>query len=526
MIKKFLVSLLLPVGLLLGTTGCTAWLTLKPEGEVVLEDFWKNESNVESVLLACYRGMTEDDVINRMIVWGELRSDNMIANGSISYDMQKILDGDITSTNSFANWGKFYTIINYCNTVLKYSKGVQDYDKNFTDGDYQRVRAEAITLRSLCYFYLVRTFKEVPWVNTASVDDTQNYDFFKASEDEVLDSLVSNLNEIRYSASSNFGDPIMNKGRITKNAVNALLADIYLWRNDYVNCITACNRVLADTTLKLVDEKTYYTQVFGFGNSPESIFELQFDTKTQTNKPVQDLYGNGSDPLGDLSFPATLAFNTSEKVAGLYSPYAYKVPSTSIVEGPDDVRAKDSYILYGGRFFIFKYAGLTRSVLSNGVSVYQYRSGNATSNWIVYRLSDVILMKAEALAQRAAGSNLKEAVDMVNLTYLRANPLEAPLDVVNYPTKEDVQKLVLRERQREFLFEGKRWFDLVRMARREGTTSNLNTYVEAKVSGASASLGAPVLNAMYMPVAKSELEANPNMTQNPFYEESGTSSTR
>lgn len=526
MIKKLLYSVLLSIGLLMGTTGCTAWLTLKPEGEVVLEDFWKNESNVESVLLACYRGMTEDDIINRMIVWGELRSDNMVASGSISLDMQKILDGDITSTNGFARWGKFYTIINYCNTVLKYAKGVQDYDKNFTDGDYLRVRAEAMTLRSLCYFYLVRTFKEVPWVNTASVDDTQDYDFYKSTEDEVLDSIVSNLNEVRFNATSNFGEIDMNKGRITKNAINALLADIYLWRNDYTNCIIACNRVLADTTLKLAEEKSYYSLVFGSGNSPESIFELQFDPKVQTNNPVRSLYGYESDKEGDLSFPATLAFNTNDRVAGLYSPFAFKVPSTTVIESPDDVRAKDSYSLYGGKYYIFKYAGYGRAVLGNGFTEYLYRTGNSTSNWIVYRLSDVILMKAEALAQKGATENLKDAVDLVNLTYLRSNSLESPLEAINYPTKEDVQKLVLRERQREFLFEGKRWFDLVRMARREGTTSNLNTYVEAKISGAAASLGAPVLNAMYMPVSKSELEANPNMTQNPFYEESGSSSTR
>lgn len=526
MIKKFIYTFLLPASILFGATGCTAWLTLKPEGEVVLEDFWKSESNVESVLLGCYRGMTEDDVINRMIVWGELRSDNMIASYSISSDLEKILSGDITSSNGYARWGKFYSVINYCNTVLKYAKGVEDVDKNFTEGDYQRVRAEAITLRSLCYFYLVRTFKDVPWVNTASVDDTQNYDFFKAPEAEILDSLVSNLNEVKNNASSNFGSVDMNKGRVTKNAVNALLADIYLWQSDYDNCIAACNRVLADTSLKLTDEKQYYTMVFGNGNSDESIFELQFTEKVQMNNPVRNFYGYSSVPQGYLSFPATLALNTLDRVAGLYSPFAYKVPATSVVEGLDDVRAKDSYALYGGKYYIFKYAGFGRNVLSTGVTEYLYRTGNSSANWIIYRLSDVILMKAEALAQKGNDDNLKQAVDLVNLTYLRANPLEQPLEKSYYPTKEDVQKLVLRERQREFLFEGKRWFDLVRMARRDGTTSNLNTYVEAKASGASASLGAPVLNAMYMPVSKSEMEANPNMTQNPFYEESGSSSTR
>lgn len=524
MIKKIIYTVLLPVSLLFTITGCTAWLTVKPEGEVVLEDFWNSESSVEQVLSSCYRGMTEDAIINRMIVWGELRSDNVVTSGSIAYDMQKILDGDITSSNGYASWGTFYSVINYCNTVLNYAPDVVERDLNFTKGDLQRVVAEATTLRALCYFYLVRTFQEVPWVTVASVDDTQDYNYSKSTEAAVLDSLISDLDRIRNWASSDFGDPRFNKGKVTKNTVNTLLADIYLWKNDYNNCIAACNRVLQDTTLKLVEENSYYTNVFGIGNSSESIFELQFNDKVQVNNPVRTLYGSSTDPLGDLSFPPTLAFNTSEMVAGLYSPFAYKITSTSTVEGQNDLRAKDSYWLFGGKYFIYKYVGYGRSIGSSGSSSYSLRS--TTPNWIVYRLSDVLLMKAEALAQRATSNDLDEALSLVNVTYRRSNILEASLDRNSYQTKEEVQKLVLRERQREFLFEGKRWFDLVRLARREGTTSTMNTYVEAKTAAAGASLGAPVLNAMYMPVSKTELEANPNMTQNPFYEESGNSSTR
>ncbi len=524
MIKKIIYTVLLPASLFFAATGCTAWLTVKPEGEVVLEDFWQSESSVESVLASCYRGMTEDGIINRMIVWGELRSDNMVSSGTASYDMQKILDGDITSTNSFANWAAYYSVINFCNTVLYYAPDVVGRDLNFTEGDLRRVKAEATTLRAMCYFYLVRTFQEVPYVTIASVDDTQEYDYPKLPENQVLDSLVSDLNGIRDWASSDFGDTKANKGRITKNAVNTLLADIYLWKNDYGNCITACNRVLADTTLRLVEEDLVYPLVFSTGNASESIFELQFNDKVQINNTVRSLYGSSTDELGDLTFPPTLAFNTSERVAGLYSPFAFKVPSSTMVEGADDVRAKDSYRLYGGKYYIYKYVGSGRIVDSKGVTYYTLR--NNTPNWIIYRLSDVILMKAEALAQRGGEEDLKAAVDLVSVTYRRSNSLEPNLERSTYPTPDDVQKLVLRERQREFLFEGKRWFDLVRMARRDGNTSNMNTFVEVKASGAGASLGAPVLNAMYMPVSKTEMEANPNMTQNPFYEETGSSSTR
>ena len=84
--------------LLFSGTSCTDYLTLKPESEIVLENYWQTESDVESVLAACYRGLTEDAVISRMIVWGELRSDNMVAGTgfpTVRYDMQRILDGNL-----------------------------------------------------------------------------------------------------------------------------------------------------------------------------------------------------------------------------------------------------------------------------------------------------------------------------------------------------------------------------------------------------------------------------------------------
>ncbi len=137
-----------------------------------------------------------------------------------------------------------------------------------------------------------------------------------------------------------------------------------------------------------------------------------------------------------------------------------------------------------------------------------------------------MLMKAEALTQISGEENQKEALKLVNKVYLRSNESQDSLQFANYSTKAEMESLVLRERHREFLFEGKRWFDLVRYARRSGNTSILNDFVDHKSKGTTVSLGAPVLDAMYMPIAKSELSANPKLEQNPYYKESGETSSR
>jgi starch-binding outer membrane protein, SusD/RagB family len=521
MIKKILYTFLLPTCMLFGATGCTEWLTVKPESEIILEDFWKTETNVGSVLASCYLGLTRDDCMYRMIVWGELRSDNMVAGSGFPkerYDMTKVLEGDITSSNTYANWGSFYTVINYCNTVLANAPAVVALDENFTTGDLHRVQAEATAIRALCYFYLIRAFKEVPWVETPSVDDQQNFDYPKDTEKNIINHIISDLKSVRSWASTDFGSDLLNKCKITRNAIDALLADVYLWDEQYDACIQSCDAVLSDERLELVESKLMYASVFWAGSSPESIFELKFDDDVQKNNATKNLYGNSDDVFGELSFPTSLAYYPTIGFIGPNSPFGRTF--TKLPESVEDIRSPNSYFLYGGMFFIFKYAGVGRYVNTSGQSIYQYRSDSP--NWIIYRLSDVILMKAEALANKKH-PDLAGAVAMVNKTYIRSNPLADSLNIANYTDTVEVKNLVLRERQREFLFEGKRWFDLVRLARRDGITDGINMYVNKKSTGNATSLGVPVLDAMYMPVSKTEMEANPNMIQNPYYEESGSS---
>lgn len=534
--KKYIQKTLIGLTALLltaGMTSCEEWLDLKPESEIILDEYWQTESDVESVLAACYRGLTENEVVYRMIVWGELRSDNII-NGTGFHrdreDMQKILDGDITASNAYASWGSFYTVINYCNNLLNYAPFVVDRDNNFTAADLNRLRSEVYALRAMTYFYLVRAFRDVPLVLEPSIDDIQDYNIPKSSEAAVLDQIIEDLLEARKYARSDFGKLAYNKGRITLDAVNSLLADVYLWKGDYSLAVDACDRVLANNNLKLVHASLMFTQVFYLGNSTESIFELQFNENVQTNTPVRELYGYASDPLGELSFPPTLSYDIENGRVGAYSPFLYQV-STTVKESENDIRAKDSYFQYGGGYFIFKYSGVARQEMLTGFSQYRYRTNSA--NWIIYRLSDVILMKAEALVQLAkldgnSQSKQKEAVELVNITYLRSNSAMGSdsLKLQNYQNINDVELLVLRERQRELMFEGKRWFDLVRWAKREGSTGTLNTFLLYKNPGSTSSGGAPVMDAMYMPISRRELEANKSLVQNPYYEESGSSSER
>lgn len=508
-------TIILAATMLILGSGCTNWLDIKPESEVVLDDFWKNESQVYQVLAACYKSLTENGAMQRMLVWGELRSDNITFGRSMDSDMQKILNFDIAPSNSMCQWGSIYTTINYCNNLLHYAPDVVALDANFTESKLHSVEAEAMAIRALAYFYLVRTFNQVPWIDNPSIDDLQDYNVPKSDEDVILNHLVEDLLvAIRYGRDE-FDTEANSKGRFTKNGMRALLADIYLWQSNYEKCIEYCDQIIADPKLELVDGENVITEVFSNGNSTESIFELQFEQNIRPNSVVNSLYGNYGQMDGNWSFTPVL-------FKGEYSPFRLRLAKG--FESVKDYRKKDFIReeIGGDKYFIFKYAGYLRSEDQKQNSTYYYR--NSTPNWIVYRLPDILLMKAEALVELEA--NTDEVMSLVNMTYTRSNYESEELVASNYTSKYELQKLVLRERQRELMFEGKRWFDLMRMARREDSPGPLLDYVTKKFEGNTSTEYSKmsVMDALYLPIHTSELEANSALEQNPFYETTGEKS--
>ncbi|MBN1186199.1 MAG: RagB/SusD family nutrient uptake outer membrane protein [Bacteroidales bacterium] len=509
---KKIISILTITGILFIATGCTDWLDIRPEGETVLDDYWQNESQVTQVLASCYRSLTEANVMRRMMVWGELRSDNVTYGSDIPEELNKILNVDISPSNSYCHWGAFYTVINYCNNFLYYAPGVVESDPNFTEAKLHALETEVLTIRALTYFYLVRAFKEVPWIDEPSIDDTQEYNIPKSTEEFVLDNLVNDLTLALQYSRDKFDIDEYDKGRITTNAIRALLADIYLWQEDYEKCVQMCDEVLNDTKqkLELVDDENVLKEVFYYGNSTESIFELQFDDDNMFNDAVKEFYGSSDDFYGQWSFPGVLIFGDA-------SPYNYQTASG--LESEEDIREKDFLFHPNGsdKYFVFKYAGIERHENTNGSNTYYYR--NTTANWIVYRLSDIILMKAEALIQLER--DFPEVMRLINLTYMRSNPeLIDNLKLETYNSKLNLEKLLLRERQRELMFEGKRWFDLMRLARRADSPAPLLNYVTKKFAGAAGvqSSKMSVMDALYFPIHADELKANSALVQNEFYQ--------
>jgi hypothetical protein len=453
---------------------------LPPDG-LVKDQFWNTKEEVEQVLLGAYTTFAQLD--GQMFKYGEMRADMVTYLGNIDYNDRKVMQVNIYPDNSLCDWYPFYKVINYCNEVIKNAPIVRTKDNTFTDFQLNEFLAEAYFLRSLSYFYLVRVFKDVPFVQEASETDDVNFYLPKTDGDTILNHITTDLDMYRkYAVLSVNG---ITDGRVTKGAFDALLADIALWQFRYEDCIKHVENIENSEKYFLLTSADWF-ELFYPGNSLESIFEFQYITNLEDNHTY------------DLTSPVGNKYGPSEKAIDLFNVLADK---KEIVRGEGkSISVNNSNI--------WKYIG-------SGVSI---RAGvkQKSCGWIVYRYADVLLMKAEALSQL---ERYTEAMDLLAKIRKRAGFVDV-ISIANTPGA--YEEKILDERTRELAFEGKRWFDLMRMGRRNNF-SNSAKLVEIIVQNAPSAekriLATKLVNPLgwYLPISKDELERNMNLVQNPYY---------
>jgi hypothetical protein len=142
--KRNYYNIICAICVICGFTSCSDFLEIKSQSEIVLEDFWNEKADVDNVVAGCYSRMQANDVISRMIIWGEGRSENVMGgtNAVNNADLMNVLKENITAKNSFTKWDGFYTVINRCNTVLKYAPDVAAHDPGYTQGELRATVAE------------------------------------------------------------------------------------------------------------------------------------------------------------------------------------------------------------------------------------------------------------------------------------------------------------------------------------------------------------------------------------------------
>ena len=213
---------------------CNDYLTVPPTGYLTEETFWEDKRDLEGVRYAAYKQLASQ--VEKMIIWGDLRSDaykqnTVISSSQSNRDLYRnIIQADIDTTWSIYDWSGMYSVIGYCNKVIQHGDEVLEKDKQFTAAEWKQMKAEMVAIRALSYFYLVRAFKDVPYTTKVVNTDTEVEYFEQMPAMTVLDELIKEVRAVENQARNRFINTEDTKGLITNGTINCLLADMYLWR--------------------------------------------------------------------------------------------------------------------------------------------------------------------------------------------------------------------------------------------------------------------------------------------------------
>lgn len=581
----------------LSLCSCTDFLTIYPTDKTVGENFWKNKDQVDQMVTGAYTGMISGSNIERFIMWGDYRSDVLRKTSALNNTtLDNITNVDLYPSSGYNSWSSFYYVINTCNLVMNHAQDVLAVDPDYTEGDYQTTRAQMLGLRALCHFYLVRTFRDVPYVTKAyEKSDDLTLDG-QLAPDSTLQLCINDLVEAErgcYKYGTFAADDWRSVGLLSKDAINAILADVYLWRASlwsqtdkekaktyYQACIDYADKVIeshkrfyennykgsassdnATAPYYLLSGNQAFYKNFVEGNSRESIFELQFDGTTNENNLVRQYFYkhlNTTSTYGMLA--GTIAVGNT--LGDEPTPSTQSASTSALYQSANDYRYYDnSYGVNIGNASSFEirkmvYNQATTSSIPTNKQGYTYKQtrgfDNYKQNWIMYRITDVMLMKAEAETQLAGtdANKLKHAFLIVNAVNKRSlDPLAVNKDSLvykdNYDKQAKLELLCLQERGRELLYEGKRWYDLVRYSYRHMTgVDPTKTLYEIDPKGSlyptlddADNEFKNILNAkystnilkfkneafLYWPILQQETKNNKLIHQNPVYVETQTS---
>jgi starch-binding outer membrane protein, SusD/RagB family len=459
------------------TGGCKKYLDQEPENSLTRDDFFKTEADANAAIFGVYDALQA--CAEKFLTWGEFRGD--LVSPSINNDNTYPYYQLFENNRPASVWTQPYILIGRANIVIEKVPEIPALDNRFTVVESKAITGEALFLRALAYFYLVRSFGEVPLVLQAPSTDAVDYLVPKSGADSILDQVEADLAIAENDVPADYPKMAETRGRVTKGAVNSLQTEVYLWRKKYQEAADAAKKVLDNPLYALVPGDNWF-DIFSLKNSTESIFELQYDYQFSELNGLRGLSGNF-----------------------LVNPVIYNY----FFEELDQVRGLNRTYREAGSRQYWKYTGL---------NTIQIERPTNDPNFIIYRKADIMLLRAEALAHLSDADKI-EAAGLINEVRERA-ALE-PYTFLDAGTPIELWvQLILKERAMELAMEGKRWFDLVRMATNENQPDILISRVVAGRTVAERSqMRARIIDprSWYLPIHRDELNKNPNLIQNPYY---------
>lgn len=516
--------------------GCE-FLELAPEDFYASGNYWKNESQIQSFM----NGLHTDLRSNYNYLWllGEARGGTQrtttASQGNALDDVNPIKNNNFTSASTgISNWCGFYNDILKINNFINNVEYACEFLSDESRGMYL---GQAYGLRAFYYFLLYRTYGGLPLLLDDKIiqgeDDATVFYVKRASAKTTLDQIKSDLTK----SETFFGsrNVIGTRATWSLGATLALKAEVYLWSGkvtlqDQTPAASNADLYVAQKALQTLEGmpeyqlEEDYAEIFSSDNKggEEIIFALRFMEGEATNN-IQTLYqltyfvGNSFDINGkkittdildmrverqqrhEYLFDFYLAYDKQDKRSEVtFFPY-YR----GVLLPPNLLIKSDSGTLM--KKFMGKINAAETRIYESDIPVYRY--------------ADVLLMRAEV--ENALGN---DPTPYINRVVRRAHGVDlnknSEFDIVNASFAEN-ELAILKERDKEFVWEGKRWFDLCRMHDSSGRPlafSPTASYVKEASGNLLTLLDYETeQHKLLWPIDVNTLNRNPELEQNPGY---------
>jgi hypothetical protein len=460
--KRF--SLILTV-ILFSLVGCQKDLIQLPETTKTADNFYSNETEIEEAVKGVYATLQFTGNYNTGLpaigeLPGEDAYDETPANDNGYYG--QLDDINVISQNGVIqdNWADSYTGIQRANIVLNRIGSV-----SFKDSTVKSARiGEMKFIRALYYFNLVRIYGDVPLVTKEITNPIASFGQARTPKADVYKQIEADLNDAIQLLPARTA---ANKVRVVKTAAQTLLGKVKLTQKDYAS---AESMLLAVENTGLHQLLADVTTVFPVANelNNEIIFAVQFTSGLNSNTEGSDAY-RMFNPTGRV-----VGSMTGTKGHGVLKSSFY-----NLYDATD--KRKNVYI------------GAIASGIgyNNKIAVPTTVVTDAASDWVVLRYADVVLMLAEI--ENELGKTT-QAVAYVNAIRTRSG-----LTTFASTDKAAIFSEIDMQRRKELVWEGHRWFDLLRQGRAQSV------------------LGVSDVNKLLMPLPASQIAADPALKQNPGY---------
>lgn len=418
--KKILV--LASLATLLMTSCGDSFFDLEPASSVTIDKVYKTASDYNVAVIGCYAKLQSQ--VNFYTECCEYRSDNLslgapTAGTQDRYDIDHFTEKPSNGILS-SYWANFNNNVYRCNLLLDQIDGA-----NFAENLKKQYKGEAMFIRALNYFNMYRIWGGVPATKHV-VSAAEALKVARYSDEQMFDLIAGDLKEI---VDNNYLPETYSSadmGRATSGAAKALLGKVYLTFHKWTEAKDILSQLIGKYQLV-----SPIAQVFNVDNknNNEIIFAVHF------NKEIE---GEGHSYWYNLT-NASDDTNQTSSLLNTFPTGDTRKDLITYVQVEKTVRLMNKF--YDTKSPTFKTVG---------------------NDQILLRYADVLLMYAEALNEiQYDASEGSLALKYLNAVRQRAGI--SNLTAKQLATQEKFRKGILVERQREFPYEGQRWFDLVRM---------------------------------------------------------------